>query len=63
MNKTTPNDETFTRQTIQAQRDSLILSREKIRLDLAYYEGAIKSLDLLLNPEPEPQPESSKQED
>lgn len=45
------NNITIERQKILAQRDGLLLTRDKLRLDLAYYEGAIKSLDLLLNPE------------
>lgn len=47
------NNQPIERHKILAQRDGLLHTRDKLRLDLAYYEGAIKSLDLLLNPEAE----------
>lgn len=53
-------DEPITRETIIAQRNGLVTTRDKLRLELASYDGAIQSLDLLLNPEKESQPEEDK---
>ncbi len=48
------------RETIITQRNGLVSTRDKLRLELASYDGAIQSLDLLLNPEKESQPEEEQ---
>lgn len=54
------NDTPITRETIITQRNGLVATRDKLRLELASYDGAIQSLDLLLNPEKKDEPEEEK---
>lgn len=47
-NKVLP--QSFTRKELEDKRAALVLTRDRIRLDLATYEGSIRILDLLLDP-------------